>query len=102
MEIGEIVGEPRMACASGSRERANNRGLRGQPCLDPLEKAKGEWLVLPVSTTAVGLLYSTLIILMNCKPTPMNSNTDHRNGHYRRSKAFIASSERTAAGELKP
>lgn len=53
-----------MACASGSRERANNRGLRGQPCLDPLETAKGRELVLPVSTLAVGFLYSTLIMLM--------------------------------------
>ena len=43
-----------MACASGSRERANNRGLRGQPCLEPLEMAKGGEVVLPVSTTADG------------------------------------------------
>lgn len=59
MEIGDIVGELRMACARGSRERANNNGLRGQPCLDPLDTAKEGVLVLPVSTTAVGFLCST-------------------------------------------
>lgn len=101
MEIGKIVGEQRIACASGSRESANNRGLRGQPCLVPLDIEKGGEQVLPVSTTAVGFLYSTLIILINDIPNPIHSSSDHRKGHSRRSKAFNASKERTAAGELK-
>jgi len=38
---------------------------------------------------------------MNGMPNLINSSTDHGKGHSRRSKAFIASSERAAAGELK-
>lgn len=105
MEIGDNMGEQRMACANGSRERererANSNGLRGQPCLDPLEIAKGGEQVLPVSTTAVGFLYNTLTISIKRVPKPMASSTDHKKGHSRRSKAFIVSSERTAAGELR-
>lgn len=40
MKIAKNVGEQRMACAKGLRERANSNGLTGRPCLDPLEIAK--------------------------------------------------------------
>ncbi|CAB1415790.1 unnamed protein product [Pleuronectes platessa] len=76
MVIGEIVGDLRMACASGSRERANNKGLRGQPCLDPLDTAKGGELVLPVrwtgwcfilsATSAITTLLSVLLAFSIC------------------------------------
>lgn len=60
IETGEIVGELLIDCANGSSERANSSGLRGQPCLDPLKIAKGGELVLPVSTTAVGICTALL------------------------------------------
>lgn len=99
--IGDSRGDWRMVWANGSRESTNSKGLKGQPCLDPLEMAKGGGRFLPLSTTAVGLLYNTLIISIKGAPKPIVSSTDHKKGHSKRSKAFIASNDRTAAGEFR-
>lgn len=75
--------------------------LWDNPALDPLKMANEGEQFLPVSTTAAGFLYNTLIISIKGTLKPIASSTHHKNGHSRRSKAFIAFNEMTAAGELR-
>lgn len=97
--MGENVGKQRMACARGSRERANSSG--GNLVLNRFKIAKAGDQALPISTTAAGFLSSTLIMLIKGVPKFMVSRTNHRNDDSRRSKAFIVSNDRTAAGEVR-
>lgn len=100
IEIGEIMGEELIACASGSSERANDSGLSVQLCIDTLDSPKDGEQVLPVRNIAVGFLHNTFIILIKEVQNLVDSSTDHKNGHSRRSKAFT-SNDKKAAGELR-
>ncbi len=50
-----------MACAKGSRDRQNNKGESGHPCLVPRCKGNGGEIILPVMTNdAAGEWYNVL------------------------------------------
>ncbi len=51
-----------MACAKGSRDRQNNKGESGHPCLVPRCKGNEGEIILPVMTDAAGEWYNVLII----------------------------------------
>ncbi len=57
-----------MACAKGSRDRQNNKGESGHPCLVSRCKGNGGEIILPVMTDAAGELYnvSEAKTLQNC------------------------------------
>ncbi len=40
-----------MACAKGSRDRQNNKGESGHPCLVPRCKGNGGEIIIPVMTS---------------------------------------------------
>ncbi len=81
-----------MACAKGSRDRQNNKGESGHPCLIPRCKGNGGEIILPVMTAAAGEWYNVLIIEMKCSPKPKHCRTAHILFHSSLSKAFSASS----------
>ncbi len=66
-----------MACAKGSRDRQNNKGESGHPCLVPHCKGNGGEIILPVMTDAAGEWYNVLIIEMKCLPKPKHCRTAH-------------------------
>ncbi len=49
-----------MACAKGSRDRQNNKGESGHPCLVPRCKGNEGEIILPVMTDAAGEWYKCL------------------------------------------
>ncbi len=49
-----------MACAKGSRDRQNNKGESGHPCLVPRCKGNEGEIILPVMTDAAGEWYNVL------------------------------------------
>ncbi len=52
-----------MACAKGSRDRQNNKGESGHPCLVPRCKGNGGGeIILPVMTDVAGEWYNVLTI----------------------------------------
>ncbi len=55
-----------MACAKGSRDRQNNKGESGHPCLVPRCKGNEGEIILPVMTDAAGEWYNVLIIETKC------------------------------------
>ncbi len=59
-----------MACAKGSRDRQNNKGESGHPCLVPRCKGNEGEIILPVMTDAAGEWYNVLIIETKCSPKP--------------------------------
>ncbi len=87
-----------MACAKGSRDRQNNKGESGHPCLVPRCKGNEGEIILPVMTDAAGEWYNVLIIETKCSPKPKHCRTAHISFHSSLSKAFSASSEKTAHG----
>ncbi len=56
-----------MACAKGSRDRQNNKGGSGHPCLVPRCKGNEGEIILPVMTDAAGEWYNVLIIETKCE-----------------------------------
>ncbi len=58
------------ACAKGSRDRQNNKGESGHPCLVPRCKGNEGEIILPVMTDAAGEWYNVLIIETKCSPKP--------------------------------
>ncbi len=66
-----------MACAKGSRDRQNNKGESGHPCLVPRCKGNGGEIILPVMTDAAGEWYNVLIIEMKCSPKAKHCRTAH-------------------------
>ncbi len=66
-----------MACAKGSRDRQNNKGVSGHPCLVPRCKGNEGEIILPVMTGAAGEWYNVLIIETKCSPKPKHCRTAH-------------------------
>ncbi len=68
-----------MAYAKGSRDRQNNKGESGHPCLVPRCKGNGGGggIILPVMTDAAGEWYNFLIIEIKCSPKPKHCRTAH-------------------------
>ena len=97
--IGEISGCYLIFWANGSSERANNKGDRTHPCLEPRDMGKEDEKMFAVMTIAEGLAYNDFIILMKFGPKWNLSSTYHKYSHSRRSKACLASKERTAQDE---
>ncbi len=66
-----------MACAKGSRDRQNNKGESGHPCLVPRCKGNEGEIILPVMTDAAGEWYNDLITETKCSPKPKHCRTAH-------------------------
>ncbi len=64
-----------MAYAKGSRDRQNNKGESGHPCLVPRCKWNGGEIILPVMIDAAGEWYNVLIIEIKCSPKPKHCRT---------------------------
>lgn len=83
---------------SGSIASVKGRGLRGHPCLEPLESWKHCERVLLVITAAFGEEYNSLVQVILLGPNPNLSNEVNKQSYSTRSKAFSASRETTTSG----
>lgn len=79
----------------GSMAKVKSKGLRGHPCLVPLDRGKGFERTLFVITDALGEKYNNLISQRNCVPKPNLSNTENKYFHSTLSNVFSASNEMT-------
>lgn len=95
--MGEAM-DCQMSCASGSRDKQNNIGRSGHPCLVPCCEVNGGEIMSPVRTLAKGERYSVLIIAIKLCQNPKCCNTAWIYSHSSLSKAISVSSENTAHG----
>lgn len=79
----------------GSMAKVKSKGLRGHPCLVPLDRGNDFERTLFVITDALGEKYNNLINERNCVPKPNLSNAENKYFHSTLSNAFSASSEMT-------
>lgn len=79
----------------GSTAKVKRKGLRGHPCLVPLDRGKYFERTLIVMTDALGEKYNNLISERNCVPKPNLSNTENKYFHSTLSNAFSVSNEMT-------
>ncbi len=87
-----------MDCAKGSRDRQNNKGESGHPCLVPRCKGNGGEIILPVMTDAAGERYNVLIIEMKCSPKPNIAELPTYNSTLACQRLFLHQVKRPAQG----